>query len=377
MNRTQFATVALFVALSFMLGVGCGHRPAGHATAHAAPLAMRPLDLSKGNPNELGVVPILEYHELTTKPGGRGAYKFPLAKFKADMYRLYKSGYRPVSLHDFVSGRIDIPAGLSPVVITFDDALRGQVDFDDQGNISPSCAAGVLLAMHKQHPDWAAKAIFFVLPMKGTQEYFYQKEYSQQKLKWLVDNGFEIGNHTLNHLPGMHGWADERVQAEIAGGSALINKDLPGYNIDTIALPFGVFPKNMKLVQAGSSGGVSYKFICALKAGAGPALPPAAMKFNAYQIPRMIPGNGHMEIGWWLTYLDRHKAQRYISDGDPNTITVPVKMAKSVRMAWITKNKLFFRTYTPVPAVVKPKPTKPTPPAAESAPEAPAAPTHP
>jgi hypothetical protein len=237
--------------------------------------------------------------------------------------------------------------------------LRGQVDFDGPNQVSPDCAAGVLLELHKQHPDWAAKAVFFVLPMRGNETYFYQKEYSQQKLQWLVQNGFEVGNHTLHHLPGMNHWPDARAEAEIAGGAALISKYLPGYPVDTLALPFGVYPKNQKLVIEGAANGTTYHDVCAMLAGAGPAPSPASTKFKPYRIPRIIPGTKLMEIGWWLDYLEKHKAQKYVSDGDPNTITVHEADKPKVLAARLTKNELFFRTYVPSPIAAEPV-TKPS-----------------
>jgi peptidoglycan/xylan/chitin deacetylase (PgdA/CDA1 family) len=270
---------------------------------------------------------------------------YPLASFKADMERLYTLGYRPIGLHDYIDGHIDIPAGTSPVVITFDDALRGQVDFDDNGQISPDCGAGVLEAMHVEHPDWALKATFFVLPMKGTTEYFYQKQYSQQKLQWLNQQGFEIGNHTVHHLAGIKSWPDSRVMAEFAGAQALIDQIVPGYNVDLLALPFGVFPKNQKLVITGESGGVTYHNVCALLAGAEPAPSMASKKFKPYRVPRIIPGTGRFEIAYWLDYLEKHKGQKYISDGDPNTITVAASRVSDVAKDRLYQQGLFFRSY--------------------------------
>ena len=341
--------VTSLLMLLALLVVGCANRTT-MKPVEAKPTGPLPLDLSKGNPNELGLVPILEYHELTQTGAHAGGYKYPLEGFRKDMERLYHLGYRPVGLTDFVTGHMDVPAGLSPVVITFDDALRGQLDFDSAGQVSPNCAVGVLEAMHAAHKDWPLKATFFVLPMMGTETYFYQKEYSQQKLQWLASNGFELGNHTVHHLPGMRSFPDNRVQAEFAGGAALIDKYVPGYNVDTLALPFGVYPKNIQLVVSGASNGLTYHNICALKAGAGPALPPASKKFKPYLIPRMIPGNGLMEINWWLTYLEKHKGSLYISDGDLNTVTVPKADAGQVMMARLKKNGLNFRTYKPVAA---------------------------
>lgn len=358
-----FPLTASLVMLYLLVGAGCQSRlPIGKVEAR--PSAPLPLDLSKGAPNELGVVPILEYHELIQAGARGGGYKYPLDAFRQDMERLYKLGYRPISLHEFVSGHMDVPAGLSPVVITFDDALRGQVDFDNQGNLKPNCAAGVLEAMHAEHKDWPLKATFFVLPMRGTETYFYQKAFSQRKLKWLVANGFELGNHTVNHLPGMSHFTDAQVMAEFAGAAALIDKYVPGYKVDTLALPFGVYPKHLSLVISGESGGVSYHNICALKAGAGPAPPPASPKFKPYLIPRMIPGARPMEIDWWLTYLQKHKAMRYVSDGDASTVTVPDTEKGEVVVERIKSDGLFFRTYTlhapstaahsaPAPAVIQ------------------------
>ncbi len=345
MKRPRLSSLLVVAAALAVIVTGCTHKANLDKTVEAKPKAPRPLDLAKFQPNELGEVPILEYHELGS--GKHGPYEFPLQGFKKDMWRLYRLGYRPVSLHEYVSGHIDLPAGLSPVVITFDDALRGQVDFDATGQLDPNCAAGALIEMHKQHPDWPVKAVFFVLPMRGNEVMFYQKEFTQKKLQWLVQQGFEVGNHTLHHLPGMNHWPDARAMAEFAGGQALINKYLPGYPVDTLALPFGIYPKNQKLVIAGQSAGVSYHNVCAMLAGAGPAPSPGSTKFKPYRIPRIIPGTKLMEIGWWLDYLEKHKGLKYVSDGDPYTVTVHEADKAKVQMARLTKNDLFFRSYVP------------------------------
>ena len=41
--------------------------------------------------------------------------------FRADLQRFYDAGYRLVSLTDVYNNNIDIPAGTSPLVLTFDD----------------------------------------------------------------------------------------------------------------------------------------------------------------------------------------------------------------------------------------------------------------
>ena len=52
---------------------------------------------------------------------------------------------------------------MSPVILTFDDALRGQFNYTADGKIDPDCAVGILDDFHAQHPDWPLKGTFFVL----------------------------------------------------------------------------------------------------------------------------------------------------------------------------------------------------------------------
>jgi peptidoglycan/xylan/chitin deacetylase (PgdA/CDA1 family) len=303
-------------------------QPALPVQTTAAPL---PIDFSKVQPNELGEIPILEYHQIVPDSQKiKGGYKYHISDFRRDMEKLYSLGYRPLGLTDMLQGHIDTPTGLSPVVLTFDDALPGQLDYDNTGHIDPNCVVGILEAMHQEHPDWLPRATFFVLPQKGTQMYFFQPEYSQAKLQWLAANGFELGNHTIHHLAGIKSWPNTRVEAEFAQAEQLIDDNVPGYKVDLLALPYGVFPKNHKLVISGESGGVSYHNICALRAGAGPAPSPISSHFRPYYLPRIIPGSERFALTYWLNYLQSNPIKRYISDGDSKTFTVPTLLASEI-----------------------------------------------
>src|SRR5688500_1454777 len=74
-------------------------------------------------PNELGRVPILEYH-IVGDSAGRWARR--RGDFERDLQMLYERGYRPVTVAELVDGALDLPAGTSPVVFTFDDASPSQ-----------------------------------------------------------------------------------------------------------------------------------------------------------------------------------------------------------------------------------------------------------
>jgi hypothetical protein len=324
-------------------------RPKAGLANQTAP--MLPVDLTKVQPNEVGLVPILEYHDIVTTAKTTG-YQYPAAAFRQDMEWLYAHNYRPISLDDYVNGKIDCPAGMSPVILTFDDALRGQFNYTDDGKIDPNCAVGILDDFHAKHPDWPLKGTFFVLTDIGTTlpPPFYQKQYAQGKMDYLIKDGFEVGNHTIHHLAGIKHWPDARVEAEFAGAVAHIHTYLPDYNVDTLALPYGVFPKNKKLVISGASGGQTYHNICALKAGADPAPSPMGKdfygkNFNPYYLPRMIPGAGKYTIRYWLKLMEQDKNLKYVSDGDPNTYTVNAIAKSLVNLPRLQKSHLHLRVY--------------------------------
>ena len=321
------------------------------AAVPAQSLPMLPVDLTKVQPNEAGLVPILEYHDLvqTTKTTG---YQYPAAAFRQDMEWLYAHNYRPISLSDYVNGKIDCPAGMSPVILTFDDALRGQFNYTNDGKIDPNCAVGILDDFHAKHPDWPLKGTFFVLTDIGTTlpPPFYQKAFAQGKMDYLVHEGFEIGNHTIHHKAGIRRWPDTQVEGELAGAATNIHSYLPNYTVDTLALPYGVFPKNKKLVISGASGGVTYHNICALKAGADPAASPMGKdfyghNFDPYYIPRIIPGAGKYTIRYWLDVLEKNKTLKYVSDGDPNTFTVSAIAKGQINQPRLQKAHLHLRVY--------------------------------
>lgn len=355
-------TSLVCVAVGAALLPGCNFHPNFHFWHHglkkavAEPITLRPaympvpLDLNKVRPNEIGEVPILMIHQIIPDSEKPRDLEITSSMFRNDMEELYKLGYRPVSLSDYVKDHIDCPAGTSPVVLTFDDAVRGQIDYTPDGRIDPNCAVGILQQMHAEHADWPLKATFFVLPERGMTDYFYQPEYSQAKLQWLAQNGFELGNHTVHHLMGMYSWPDARVQKEFADAQAMIDQNVPGYKVDLLALPYGVFPKNKKLVQNGEADGTSYHNICALKAGANPAPSPAMKGFDPFYLPRIEPADngqagGRFMLQYWLNYLKANPMKRYISDGDPNTVTVPSILQAQVDKKAIEAQGLHLRTY--------------------------------
>ena len=165
--------------------------------------------LKEDNINELGEVPIMMYHNIIDKPsnetnytGGnvdKDGYNRTTEAFREDLEMYYQKGYRMIRLIDYVRGDIDTPYGMSPIVLTFDDGNDNNIKvtgLDSDGNIiiDPSSAVGILEEFKKKYPDYNVTATFFV-----TSSMFNQKEYNEKILKWLVEHGYDVGNHTMGH----------------------------------------------------------------------------------------------------------------------------------------------------------------------------------
>ena len=264
-------------------------------------------------PNEQGVVPVLMYHRLLADGGGE--YDITPDEFRAELTRLYRDHYRPVTASALVKGKIDLPRGASPVVLTFDDSAASQAALLEDGRIDPDSAVGILLDFAREHPDFRPTGTFYV-----NREPFGADPRAAELVRRLVALGFELGNHTLDHAR-LDELPDEDVQREIVLGNRLIRELVPDAKIETIALPFGLLPINRELALKGSWDGESYRFAGAFLAGAEPSPSPYDDDFDAQQIPRIRTDQETLLNGSadWLARLEASPTLRYVSDGKPGT----------------------------------------------------------
>ena len=279
--------------------------------------------------NELGQIMILEYHQIDS-PEGRWT-RTP-ENFRRDLERLWQKGYRLVALNDLLDGRIDVPAGTSPVVLTFDDSSPGQFRYLEKNGaleIDPACAVGILEAFAQEHPGFGLKATFYVLPAADPpNRLFNQPGHEGRKLQHLVSRGLEIGNHTLWHA-NLSRYPEETVRRQLASAQDWIRRYVPGYRLRTLALPMGAYPREIGWAVRGSINGSSYQHDAILQVAGGAAPSPFAKRFDPLRLPRIQALES--EISRWLDYFDRHPDQRFASDGDPLSVTVPKGMKGAVR----------------------------------------------
>lgn len=296
--------------------------------------------------NELGKIPIMMYHGIREKTssstgtvGGnvdKDGYNRTPEAFREDLEFYYEKGYRMIRLEDYIKGKINTEYGKSPIVITFDDGNEDNIKvtgLDDNGNIiiDKNSAVGVLEEFKKKHPDVPVTATFFV-----NGGIFNQPEYNEKILKWLVDNGYDVGNHTQTHLDIKKSSGD-RVQKEIAYVYDELEKIIPGKYVKIIALPFGSpyvkTNENFKYVLSTNYDGKTYDTEAALRVGWEPEVSPYDKDFDPTFLKRCraYDNNGkEFDINMVFTNLENN---RYVSDGNSDTI-----IAKSDKESSINNN---------------------------------------
>ena len=309
--------------------------------------------LANDNINELGKVPIMMYHGIREKTssssgtiGGnvdKDGYNRTPEAFREDLKFYYEKGYRMIRLMDYVNGSIDVEYGKSPIILTFDDGNSDNIKvtgLDNNGDIiiDKNSAVGILEEFKKEHPGVFVTATFFV-----NGGLFEQPEYNEKIIKWLIDNGYDIGNHTQNHLDIKKSSSD-KVQKEIVYVYDKLEQIIPGKYVNIIALPFGSpYTKNhdnYKYVISSTYNDKTYNTISALRVGWEPEISCFDKDFDPLYLKRCraYDNNGkEFDIEMVFNNLEKYK---YISDGNVNTIVI-----KESDLSKLSDNTLEVITY--------------------------------
>ena len=301
----------MLIALAAACGKGAGESAAAGRIASngevARPASGQPpgnADTSRRPANHMGRIPVLEYHVI----GGEknALYTRTVASFKADLEDVYRRGYRPITIAQMLDKNFaDVPDGMSPVIFVFDDASPEQFRYiegsDGKLTIDPNRGVGIWLEFAKTHPGWKNRGTFCLLNGAGAGHNFFgdnpkyegqKKEWRFQKVKWLADNGFELCDHTVWHAR-LDKYSDAVVQEQIARNMMAIDSAVAGYKVRTMALPYGIWPKNKQLAWQGSwtdpktGQAHSYHFEAVLEVAGGPTRSPYDPQFDPHHITRI------------------------------------------------------------------------------------------
>ena len=277
-----------------------------------------------GSVNELGRIPILEYHKIDV-PEARWT-RTP-EHFREDLQRLWDGGFRLVALTDLIAGHVDIPAGTTPVVLTFDDSSPGQFRATAPDGpsgellIDPDCAVGLLERFAHDHPGFGHAATFYVLAgANPPNNLFNQPPLAARKLQYLASHGYELGNHTLWHAE-LSKYDEATVRRQLALAQRAVSLAVAGYRLRTLALPLGAYPRDLSWAISGAAQGVTYENEAILEVAGGAAPSPYDRAFDPYHLPRIQAIDSELRV--LFTQFERHPERRFVSDGDPRTVTVP------------------------------------------------------
>lgn len=291
--------------------------------------------------NEAGRIPIMMYHGIQNitdnkYPGGnidKDGYQRTANAFRQDLEFYYKNNFVMIRLEDYVNGIIDVPLGKSPIILTFDDGNANNINvigIDSKGQIiiDPNSAVGILEEFKHKYPDFQVTATFFL-----NNTLFGQPKYNEKILKWLVDNGYDIGNHTKNHAT-LGSISKDKVAEEIGSMYQKLDTIIPGKYVNIVALPFGspytMDNENFPLIFDGTYNGIPYNTIASLRVGWDASYSPFVKDFNKQYLKRIRAyDNDGKEFDITMNFK-LLETTRYISDGDKNKIVIPLSEQEKI-----------------------------------------------
>ena len=288
-------------------------------------------------PNELGSVMVLMYHGFGDADS---EWVRSYDGFRSDLEYLYQEGYRPVSLSDYLAGTIDLPKGMTPVLLTFDDGLESQLQWEGNqvGRLADDTAVKILLDFAEDHPGFETRGVLYL----NSPRPFYPLPEADiaPTLQWLVDQGFELGNHTHYHA-SLRESTDQEVQRAIALTQALFDEVVPEAEVQSLALPYGLWPEERSLAYRGRYQDLEYAYEAVMLVGAEPASSPFSRQFSPRATPRIRACEEQLPL--WFGSMEQNPDRRYVSDGKPDTITVPRDKEDALNLDAVGEREVHFR----------------------------------
>jgi len=286
-----------------------------------------PIDYGHEGINEIGDIMVVMYHGIKDNP----PYHRSKDDFIRDLQYFYDNNYYLISMKDYLSQQIDVPLGKTPIVLTFDDGLSSTFALVEN-EVDPESAIGILETFVETHDDFGKAASLFI---HATKQNFQGDGNVSQRLDWLVKNGYEIGNHSATHAD-LSKLSKDALIKEIGQVDYFLKELMPEYTMLAITYPYGKRPEASLIehLKNGQYEGVEFGYEIGFREGpSSKMVPPSHTKFDPYNAPRVRGSEGEVQDLWWfLDYYEKHADQRYISDGNPNTVVVPKEKAELVNI---------------------------------------------
>lgn len=279
------------------------------------------IDYDKVRPNELGEIMVLMYHNFGHEEKDEWWRSFD--NFRKDLQLLYDEGYRLISMQDFMDNKINIPAGKTPVVFTFDDASFGQfnlIEINGKLELNPESAVGIMKDFCDKNPDFGFEATFYINDVafsgsKGTEK---------ERLEYLIGLGLDIGNHTFGHT-SLANTDPQVIQSAIGKNVKRIMSYFPDYKLKTLALPNGEYNSStFDYIVSGKYDDITYRNDAILLVGWKPSPPSVHKDYYPLKMLRVRASEGDdYDMYYYLDFFNKNPDKKYISDGNVNTICFP------------------------------------------------------
>ena len=234
---------------------------------------------------ETARIPVLMFHNIYDR---EDRYTVSPDNFRRLLFELYSNDFYSVDLGSFYKGDFSgVPIGKKPLLLTFDDAGRGQFVMNSDGSICGNSAVGILEDFYSSY-DFGRGGVMFVsygidnnfrLP-------FEQNEFASDKLKFLLDNGYDIGYHTVFHPNNTNASINNIFEQYFLSSAALYKLLGEDYfnkiDVTSYAHTFGAVPKNEEV----------FDYLCSLKdiifdAWNGASAHPLSSRFDVYSVSRI------------------------------------------------------------------------------------------
>ncbi len=299
-------------------------------------------------PNEMNEVVIAMYHGVTSKVKNSDTVHRSVEGFKKDLQLLYDNGYRAITMEDLMTNNINVPAGYTPIVLTFDDGLSSSFSMskDSNGNLVPreDCAVDLINDFNKKHPDFGTHAMFYVYT---SQQPFRGAGTVDDAIDYLLKNGYEVGGHTYSHRY-LSKMSIEEIQMEMGYSTGYISKHSDGFKAKYVAYPYGVMASDEKLpyLLKGKYEDFSYNFHSGVLAApnSNTSTLVYSNKFDKYRVGRYRGTNNATYDLNWKVKNDAKNGKQFISDGDPNTVTILERDLNKVNLDTLKNKKLIVIT---------------------------------
>ncbi|MCC7574374.1 hypothetical protein KO361_02185 [Candidatus Woesearchaeota archaeon] len=229
-------------------------------------------------------IPVLMFHNFADK---EDRYTISPENFKKLLFDLYVNDFYSVSLSEFYEGDFSkVPVGKKPVLFTFDDAGPGQFMLRSDGSICDNSAVGILEKFYDDF-DFGRGGVFFV--SYGTPNNFrlpfMQDDLASDKMKMLVDLGYDLAHHTVLHPNNARASKNNIFEQHVLSEALfhyLLGDRVDKLNVSSFAHPFGASPSNGEVFDY-----LSGKYDVVFDAWGGASRHSLSSSFDKYRIPRI------------------------------------------------------------------------------------------